>query len=71
MTDTRSASPDWFLPGTEVEVRTRYLLSWTRGFEVVAVDDGHDVWLRRRSDGATLPMPIGVEQIRPLGDPAG
>ena len=24
-----------------------------------------DVWLRRRSDGATLPMPIGVEQSGP------
>jgi hypothetical protein len=62
----RSADSHRLLPGTEVEVRTRYLLSWARGFEVIAVDDDHDqVRLRRRSDGATLPMPISVGQVRP------
>jgi hypothetical protein len=66
MTDLRPAHAHRFVPGTEVEVRTRYLFSWTSGFEVVAVDDGHrHVRLRRRSDGATLPMPISFEQVRP------
>jgi hypothetical protein len=64
MTDTNSADEHRFAPGTEVEVRTRYLFSWARGFEVVAVDDDHYVVLRRRSDGTTLPAPISIEQVR-------
>lgn len=64
MTSTRPANAHRFLPGTEVEVRTRYLFSWTRGFEVIAIDDDYHVRLRRRSDGATLPMPISLEHVR-------
>jgi len=64
MTDNNAFDAYRFVPGSEVEVRTRYLLSWSSGFEVVAVDDAHHVRLRRRSDGATLPTAISVEQIR-------
>jgi hypothetical protein len=53
-----------FRPGTEVEVRTRYLSNWTTGFEVVSVN-GDRVGLRRRSDGAILPVALSVEDIRP------
>jgi hypothetical protein len=65
MTSTESAKTHQLLAGAEVEVRTRYLLSWTRGFDVIAVDDDDHVRLRRRSDGAPLPMPIRVEHVRP------
>lgn len=64
MTVARPADANRFVPGTEVEVRTRYLLSWTRGFEVVAVHDDRHVQLRRCCDGAILPTPINVEQLR-------
>jgi hypothetical protein len=50
--------------GAEVEVRTRYLNRWARGFEIVAVDDD-GVRLRRQSDGAILPVAIGVQDVRP------
>jgi hypothetical protein len=65
MTSTRPSNTHRLLPGTEIEVRTRYLFSWTRGFEVIALDDDHHVRVRRRSDGAPLPMPISVEHVRP------
>jgi hypothetical protein len=65
MTYTRSANGHRFVPGAEVEVRTRYLFSWTRGFEVASIDDDHHVRLRRRSDASILPMAISVEQVRP------
>jgi hypothetical protein len=65
MTAAGSVNTYRFVPGTDVEVRTRYLFSWARGFEIVAVDDAHHLRLRRRSDGATLPTPISVEHVRP------
>jgi hypothetical protein len=65
MTSTGSAKTQQILAGTEVEVRTRYLFSWTRGFDVIAFDDDDHVRLRRRSDGAPLPTPISVEHVRP------
>jgi len=58
------ASMSAIVPGTEVEVRTRYLSNWATGFEVVSVD-GDRVGLRRRSDGAILPVPIAADDIRP------
>ena len=64
MSATRPSNTHRLLPGTEVEVRTRYLLSWTRGFEVIALDDDHHVRVRRRSDGAPLPLPISVDHVR-------
>jgi len=66
MTSTGSTNAHQLLAGTEVEVRTRYLSNWTRGFDVIAVDDDDlHVRLRRRSDGAPLPTPISVEHVRP------
>ena len=64
MTDPRFAGTHRFIMGAEVEVRTRYLNRWARGFEIVAVDDD-GVRLRRQSDGAILPVAIGVQDVRP------
>ena len=47
-----------------VEVRTRFLSSWTAGFEVASVD-GDQIGLRRQSDRAILPVTIGVDDVRP------
>jgi hypothetical protein len=56
-------SADELPPGTEIEVRTRYLSSWARGFEVVRVD-GDRVSVRRRADGVVLPVAIVSDDIR-------
>ena len=64
MTDPRFAGTHPFIMGAEVEVRTRYLNRWARGFEIVAVDDD-GVRVRRQSDGAILPVAIGVQDVRP------
>ena len=59
-----STSVPGFTPGVEVEVRTRYLSNWAAGFVVVSVE-GDWVGLRRRSDGAILPVAIPAKDIRP------
>jgi len=56
-------TPDRLLPGTPIEVRTRYLSSWATGFEVLAVD-GDQVSVRRRADGTALPVPVAYEDVR-------
>jgi hypothetical protein len=48
--------------GTRVRVRNT-LGSWAGGFEVVSVDRAGYL-LRRVSDGALLPMPIGATEVR-------
>jgi hypothetical protein len=52
------------LPGTHVEVLTRYQRSWTTGFEVEAVDR-RGYLLRRQSDGYVLPIAIPARHVRP------
>jgi hypothetical protein len=64
MTDGWFAGTHGFIMGAEVEVRTRYLNRWARGFEIVAVDDD-GIRLRRQSDGAILPVAIGLQDVRP------
>jgi hypothetical protein len=53
------------MPGTQVEVLSRYQHSWSTGFEVAAVDQ-RGYRLRRRSDGYVLPvvMPAGRVRLR-------
>jgi hypothetical protein len=53
-------------PGTEVEVRTRFTGEWAVGFGVIAVAGG-GVKVRRHRDGAVLPLPFGVDEIRACG----
>ncbi len=54
--------------GTRVEVRNRFDASWTRGFEIAAVEpsngDGPRYTVRRRSDGSILPVPFTEEELR-------
>lgn len=57
-------SNDVFTPGTEVDVRTRYLASWASGFEIASID-GDRVGLRRQSDGVILPVALTADDIRP------
>lgn len=49
--------------GDPVCVRTRFLGSWTTGFEVAGLDDGGYV-LRRVSDGALLSEAVAFEDVR-------
>ena len=52
-------------PGTEVEVRSTFDHSWKRGFVVESAVEGQGYLLRRRSDGAVLPIAFRPEVIRP------
>ena len=50
--------------GTRVDVRSRFVGAWSRGFEVEeAVADGYRI--RRLSDGAVLPDVFSEDEIRP------
>ena len=59
---TNSHASEFLPTGTHVRVRNT-LGSWAGGFEVVGVDRTGYL-LRRISDGATLPMPIGQSEVR-------
>jgi hypothetical protein len=53
--------------GTAVAVRSRYDGRWVDGFEIADVDLSGEiarVQVRRRSDGAVLPMAFGAEDVR-------
>jgi hypothetical protein len=51
-------------PGTRVEVKRRFDAKWSRGFEVLDhASDGYR--LVRLSDGTTLPVPFGPDDVRP------
>ena len=51
-------------PGTHVEVRSRFDRGWKRGFEIAEVIDSGGYRVRRLSDGAVLPVPFDVEDVR-------
>ena len=57
------------LPGTRVEVRSRFDRRWARGFEVDAVvaevaGNPAQYQVRRRSDGSVLPSLFVDEEVR-------
>ena len=52
------------LPGTEVEVRNRYVRGWSGGFQVAAIDRDR-YRIRRRSDGVVLPAAFTSTDVRP------
>ncbi|MCC6338372.1 MAG: hypothetical protein KJ056_00715 [Acidimicrobiia bacterium] len=58
------------VPGTRVEVRSRFERAWARGFEIAEeVGGGHDgddvrYRIRRRSDGSVLPALFTVDDVR-------
>jgi hypothetical protein len=53
-----------FAIGTSVDVKNRFVGSWSRGFEVAElVEDGY--LIRRLSDGSVLPDVLSFEEVRP------
>ncbi|HZE18164.1 MAG TPA: hypothetical protein VE197_22090 [Mycobacterium sp.] len=53
-----------FGPGMRVDVRSRFVGTWSHGFEVAErVDGGYLV--RRLSDGSVLAEPVGFDEVRP------
>jgi hypothetical protein len=52
-------------PGTRVDVRTRYVGTWSRGFEVAETIKGDGYRVRRVSDGSVLPEPLSTDEVRP------
>ncbi len=53
--------------GTEVEVRRRFDQAWAHGFVIDDVDDA-GYWLRRKSDGALLPVAFPGDDVRTARD---
>ncbi len=52
-----------FAVGTSVDVRNRFVGSWSSGFEVAGhVADGY--LIRRLSDGSVLPDPLSFDEVR-------
>jgi hypothetical protein len=52
-----------FRPRVEVEVRSRFDGRWVSGFEIADINDDRYM-LRRRSDGAMLPVDFPARDIR-------
>jgi len=52
-----------FPVGTAVDVRNRYIGTWSNGFEVAGlVEEGY--LIRRLSDGSVLPDPLSFDEVR-------
>ena len=52
-----------FAVGTSVDVKNRFVGSWSRGFEIAGhVEDGY--LIRRLSDGSILPDPLSYDEVR-------
>jgi hypothetical protein len=52
-----------FAVGTSVDVKNRYIGSWSRGFEIAGhVEEGYLV--RRLSDGSILPDALSYHEVR-------
>jgi hypothetical protein len=49
--------------GTAVDVRSRYLGTWSRGFEVAEIV-GNTYRVRRLSDGSVLPSEFASDDVR-------
>ena len=49
--------------GTPVDVRSRYVGSWSRGFEVAEIV-GDSYRVRRLSDGSVLPAEFSSDDVR-------
>lgn len=69
--EERRSRPRWG-KGVLVRVRTRFDRSWTSGFEIESSQEseGHGrtlYFLRRRSDGSTLPTSFDEDELGPEG----
>ena len=52
-----------FAVGTSVDVKNRFVGSWSRGFEVAGhVEEGY--LIRRLSDGSILPDALSFDEVR-------
>jgi hypothetical protein len=51
--------------GTRVDVRSRFVGSWSRGFEVAEQVDRAGYRVRRLSDGSVLPDVFDEQDVRP------
>jgi hypothetical protein len=60
----RNADPEFMPVGTRVEVRNRFVGSWSRGFEIAGNVGGRYV-VRRHSDGSILPDEFDPPEVRP------
>jgi hypothetical protein len=50
--------------GTSVDVKNRFIGSWSCGFEIAElVEDGY--MIRRNSDGSVLPDSLSFDEVRP------
>ena len=53
-----------FEVGTSVDVKNRFIGSWSNGFEIAELlEDGY--LIRRLSDGSVLPESLSFEEVRP------
>jgi hypothetical protein len=51
--------------GTSVDVKNRYIGTWSSGFEIAGLgEEGY--LIRRLSDGSVLPDVLAFDEIRPL-----
>ena len=55
-----------FVVGTRVDVRGRFLRTWSGGFQV-ADANASGYWLRRTSDASMLPSPFAPRDVRRSG----
>ncbi|MHB8328051.1 MAG: hypothetical protein ACYDD6_00230 [Acidimicrobiales bacterium] len=58
-------APEAITTGTRVDVRSRFVGAWSRGFEVVERVDATGYRVRRLSDGSVLPDVFEDADIRP------
>ena len=62
--DSQQTTDTTFPAGTPVDVRSRFVGEWSRGFEVVdRLETGY--LLRRASDHTILPSTFAAEDVRP------
>jgi hypothetical protein len=60
--------PRLWRKGLRVRVRNRFTRSWSSGFEVeghAASGRGSRYWIRRHSDGSTLPSAFDEDEVAP------
>jgi hypothetical protein len=59
-----SVTPSSFAVGAPVDVKNRYIGTWSRGFQIAAVVEAGYL-IRRMSDGSILPDALCFDEVRP------
>jgi hypothetical protein len=59
-----ATDPEPIPVGTRVEVRSRFIGTWSRGFEI-ADNRESGYWIKRLSDGSVLPDAFDPSDVRP------